>query len=71
MMRTTRVGHAAARAPTVVVTLGTSRAADAVALNCRRVIIAISLMATGALHAGAKAHPGTASASVSQSAENV
>src|SRR5258705_2309998 len=70
MMRTTRVGHAAARARTVV-TLGTSRAADAVALNCRRVIITISLIVTGALHAVAKADAGTAGASVSQSAENV
>src|SRR5215471_13287877 len=43
MMRTTRVGHAAARAPRVVTTLGTSKAADAVALNRRRVIITISL----------------------------
>ena len=71
MMRTTRVGHAEARARTVVKALGTSRAADAVALNCRRVIITIALIVTGALHAVAKADAGTAGAWVSQSAENV
>src|SRR5262249_61095887 len=70
MMRTTRVGHAAARAPTVV-TLGTSRAADAVALNCRRVIITIALIVTGALHAVAKADAGAGGGSVDDCGRDV